>query len=338
MRLLVTGGAGFIGSNLVDLILRERADVEVAVLDLLTYAGNLANLGHAEEDPRFSFTRGDICDGPVVRKLMAGVDGVLHLAAESHVDRSIEEAAPFIRTNVLGTQVLLDAAREAGVSRFLQVSTDEVYGELPWVDPETGKDESGAPVPPPIPRFTEATSLNPRSPYSASKTAADLLVLSYHTTFDMDVVIARGSNNYGPRQYPEKLIPLMVTHALEGKPLPVYGDGLNVRDWIHVEDFCRGIMAAFEKGRPGEIYNFGGNAERTNLQVVRGILASLDADPDLLTFVEDRLGHDRRYAMDFAKARGELGWEPSREFEKGLAETVRWYLENQDWWPTVNSV
>ncbi len=324
MKVLLTGGAGFIGSNLVRHLLRERPKWEVTVLDLLTYAGNLANLEEVAGHPGYRFVRGDICAGSLVRELMEGQDAVLNLAAESHVDRSIQEAAPFIRTNVTGTHVLLDAAREAGVSRFLQVSTDEVYGELPWVDPEAS--------PPDAPRFTEETPLNPRSPYSASKAAADLLVLSYFTTHGADVVIARGSNNYGPRQHPEKLIPLMVTHALEGDPLPVYGDGLNVRDWIHVEDFCRGILAALEEGVAGHIYNFGGAAERTNLRVVTRILDALGLSEDLITFVGDRPGHDRRYAMDFSRASRELGWKPSRRFEEGLAETVRWYTENRGWW------
>lgn len=323
-RILLTGGAGFIGCNLVRHIFRERPGWEVTVLDLLTYAGNPANLEEVAGRPGYRFVLGDICAGSLVRELMEGTDAVLHLAAESHVDRSIQEAAPFIRTNVTGTHVLLDAAREARVDRFLQVSTDEVYGELPWTDP----DDSSAHAP----RFTEATPLNPRSPYSASKAAADLLALSYFTTHGTDVVIARGSNNYGPRQYPEKLIPLMVTHALEGRPLPVYGDGLNVRDWIHVEDFCRGILAALERGRPGEVYNFGGNAERTNLQVVTGILEALGLSTDLITFVTDRPGHDRRYAMDYSKAIRELGWEPAWRFQDGLPETVRWYVENRGWW------
>lgn len=324
MRILLTGGAGFIGSNLIRHILRERPDWEVTNLDLLTYAGRLENLGEMEHHPRHRFIRGDICDGDLVRRTMEGKDAVLNLAAESHVDRSIREAAPFIRTNVAGTHVLLDAAREIGVSRYLQVSTDEVYGELPWIDPE-------APPPHP-PRFTEASPINPRSPYSASKAAADLLVLSYHATHGLDVVIARGSNNYGPRQYPEKLIPLMVTQALGGQALPVYGDGLNVRDWIHVEDFSRGIVATLEKGRAGQAYNFGGDAERTNLQVVRGILRALSLSEELMTFVSDRPGHDRRYAMDFSKASEELGWAPIRGFEEGLAETVGWYVENRGWW------
>ena len=324
MKVLLTGGAGFIGSNLVRYILRERPGWDVTNLDLLTYAGNLANLDGLEDHPRHRFVRGDICHGGRVRELLAGTDAVLNLAAESHVDRSIEEAAPFIRTNVTGTHVLLDASREAGVSRYLQVSTDEVYGELPWVDPDA--------LPPARLKFTETTPLNPRSPYSASKAAADLLVLSYHTTHGMDVVIARGSNNFGPRQHPEKLIPLMVTHALEGRPLPVYGDGLNVRDWVHVDDFCRGIVVALEKGRAGEVYNFGGDAERTNLQVVRRILKGLSLPEELITFVEDRPGHDRRYAMDYSKATRELGWGPGRVFEEGLADTIRWYEANRGWW------
>ncbi len=317
MNILVTGGAGFIGSNLIRLLLAERRHVEVTNLDLLTYAGTLENLSDIQADPRYTFVRGDICDGALVRKLMAGKEAVLHLAAESHVDRSIADPNPFVRTNVLGTQRLLDEARDAGVSRFLLVSTDEVYGELPWMDPE-----NRTPV---RLRFTEASPLNPRSPYSASKAAGDLLALSYHTTFHLDVVVVRGSNNYGPRQHPEKLIPLMATLAMEGKKLPVYGDGLNVRDWIFVEDFCRGILAALEQGCAGEIYNFGGDSERTNLQVVRGILANLGRSEELISFVPDRPGHDRRYAMDFSKARRSLGWEPSRNFEEGLAETIRWY-------------
>jgi len=324
MRILLTGGAGFIGSNLVRFILRERPGWEVTNLDLLTYAGNLANLDGLGEEPAHRFVHGDICDGLLVRKLMAGADAVLNLAAESHVDRSIQEAAPFIRTNVLGTHVLLEAARDTGVARFLQVSTDEVYGELPWVDPEEDR--------PDRPRFTETTPLSPRSPYSASKAAADLLVLSYHATHGMDVVIARGSNNYGPRQHPEKLVPLMVTHALEGKPLPVYGDGMNVRDWMHVEDFSRGILAALEGGEGGRVYNFGGDTERTNLRLVKSILRALGVSEELITFVEDRPGHDRRYAMDFSLATRELGWRPARTLEGGLAETVRWYEANREWW------
>lgn len=320
MKILVTGGAGFIGSNLIRLLLAEDGGPEVTNLDLLTYAGSLENLREVQDHPRYTFVRGDICDGALVGEHMAGTDAVLHLAAESHVDRSISDPSPFVRTNVLGTQVLLDQAREAGVSRFLQVSTDEVYGELPWVDPEE-RDAFR-------PRFTEETPLNPRSPYSASKAGGDLLALSYHITFDMDVVVVRGSNNYGPRQHREKLIPLMTTFAMEGKRLPVYGDGLNVRDWLFVDDFCKGILAALERGRPGEVYNFGGNAEKTNLQVIGEVLANLGAPHDLVSFVPDRRGHDRRYAIDFSKAREKLGWMPTRRFQEALAETVRWYRGN----------
>ncbi len=319
MKLLITGGAGFIGSNLVRYFLEGYQDVEILNLDLLTYAGSLENLRDVEDDPRYTFVKGDICDGELVLGLMEGVDAVLNLAAESHVDRSISSDVAFVKTNVLGTRVLLAAALEKKVPRFLQVSTDEVYGELPWMDPDDPN--------PDRPRFTERTPLAPRSPYSATKAAADHLALAYFHTHGLDVVITRCSNNYGPYQYPEKLIPLMITHALEGKPLPVYGDGLNVRDWIHVEDHCRGLDAALRKGRAGEVYNFGGDAERTNLAVVKGILEALEADPGLLIFVEDRKGHDRRYAMDASKAKEELGWEPEETFEEGLAATVMWYRE-----------
>lgn len=322
LKLLITGGAGFIGSNLVRFLLRERADVEVVNLDLLTYAGSTANLEAIEEDPRYTFVHGDICDGPLVLEVMRGVDAVVNLAAESHVDRSIRHPAPFIRTNVVGTQVLLDAAWAEGVSRFVQISTDEVYGELPWVDPELND--------PLRSRFSENSPLHPRSPYSASKAAADLLVLSYFATYGMDVVIPRSSNNFGPNQYPEKLIPLMVGRALKGESLPVYGDGLHVRDWIAVEDFCSGILAALEKGRSGEVYNFGGDAERTNLQVIRTILRTLGASEGLIEFVADRPGHDRRYAMDFSKAKRELGWEPSADFEAELSRTVAWFRERPE--------
>ncbi len=318
MRLLVTGGAGFIGSNLIRYLLEEQSDVEVINLDLLTYAGNLDNLKDVEEDPRYRFVHGDICDDALVRELVAEVDAVLNLAAESHVDRSIAHDAPFVRTNVVGTHTLLSAVLAASDSpRFVQVSTDEVYGELPWRDPTQG-DAGG-------PRFTESTPLAPRSPYSATKAAGDMLALAYHRTHGLDVVITRFSNNYGPFQFPEKLIPLMVSNAVAGEPLPVYGDGLNVRDWIHVVDHCRGLDLALSKGRAGEVYNFGGDAERTNLQVVGAIIAHTGADPGLVTFVEDRLGHDRRYAVDSSKAKDELGWEVTVGFEEGLAETISWY-------------
>ena len=317
MRLLVTGGAGFIGSNLVRHLLRERSQIEVVNLDLLTYAGDVGNLEALRGERRHSFVQGDICDESLVRDLMKGAWAVVNLAAESHVDRSIENPSPFVRTNVLGTRVLLDAARETGVSRFLQVSTDEVYGELPWVDPDSEVPEK--------PLFTETTPLSPRSPYAASKAAADLLALAYATTYGQNVVIARGSNNYGPHQHQEKLIPRVITKAILRDPVPLYGDGLHIRDWIWVEDFCAGILAALEKGRPGEVYNFGGGMERTNLQVVQAILVALNAPDGLIEFVGDRPGHDRRYGMEFSKARDDLGWEPKADFRSRLNRTVEWY-------------
>ncbi len=329
MNILVTGGAGFIGSNLVRWLLANRPDVRVINLDALTYAGNLESLKDVEGDPRYMFVHGDICDAGIVAEAMQGVDVVLHLAAESHVDRSILADAPFVRTNVLGTQTLLAAALALEVGRFVHVSTDEVYGELPWRDPADGD--------PTAPKFTEDTPLAPRSPYSASKAASDLLALAYHTTHGMDVVVTRCSNNYGPYQFPEKLIPLMITHALEDRPLPVYGDGLYVRDWIQVTDHCRGIVAAAEQGRAGRVYNFGGDAERTNLTVVKAILRTLGKPEDRVEHVKDRKGHDRRYAIEFSRAETELGWCPSVTFEEGLADTVRWYLENETWWRRVKS-
>lgn len=319
MKLLVTGGAGFIGSNLVRFLLGRG--FEVVNLDALTYAGHLESLGALLEDSRHTFVEGDICDGALVRELMADVDQVLHLAAESHVDRSIESDQVFVRTNVMGTATLLSAAIDCGLSRFVHVSTDEVYGELPWVDPSEGDG----------PRFTEDTPLAPRSPYSATKAASDHLALAYHETHGLDVVVTRCSNNYGPYQYPEKLIPLMIDRARRGEPLPVYGDGLHVRDWIHVDDHCRAILTVAERGRAGRVYNFGGDAERTNLSVVRAILQALDAGEELIRYVDDRPGHDRRYAIDFSRARRELGWEPLLDFDRGLRETVAWYVSNTEW-------
>ncbi len=329
MNVLVTGGAGFIGSNLVRWLLANRPDVRVINLDALTYAGNLESLKDVERDPRYTFVHGDICDPGIVAEAMQGVDLVLHLAAESHVDRSILADAPFVRTNVLGTQTLLAAALALEVGRFVHVSTDEVYGELPWRDPSDGD--------PTAPKFTEDTPIAPRSPYSASKAASDLMALAYHTTHGMDVVVTRCSNNYGPYQFPEKLVPLMITHAMEDRALPVYGDGLYVRDWIQVMDHCRGIVAAAEQGRAGRVYNLGGDAERTNLTVVKGILRALGKPEDRVEHVKDRKGHDRRYAIEFSRAEAELGWRPSVTFEEGLADTVRWYLENETWWRRVRS-
>lgn len=330
MKLLVTGGAGFVGSNLVRHVLDHEPEVEILNLDLLTYAGNLDNLEGCDAHPRHSFVHGDICDSELVGDLAGEVDAIVHLAAESHVDRSIRSAAPFVRTNVVGTQTLLTAALAAGTSRFVQVSTDEVYGELPWRDPARPQAEE-------VLTFTEDTPLAPRSPYSASKAAADLLVLSHYTTYGMDVVVTRSSNNYGPRQFPEKLVALAITTALQGGDVPVYGDGLHVRDWLHVEDHCRGIVAALRRGRAGRVYNFGGEAERTNLQVVRGILERMDLPSDRLRFVADRSGHDRRYAIDISRVRGELGWAPRMDFEEGLEDTVRWYLDHRDWWRRIQT-
>ena len=340
MKLLVTGGAGFIGSNLVRYFLEEYEDVEVINLDLLTYAGNLDNLAGLEADPRYHFVHGDICDASLVGDLVREVDAVLNLAAESHVDRSIAHDTPFVRTNVNGTHTLLSAALAAPTSpRFVQVSTDEVYGELPWREPGA-HDPARRDADPPASDdelFTESTALAPRSPYSATKASGDLLALAYHRTHGLDVIVTRCSNNYGPYQFPEKLIPLMVCNAMKGEPLPVYGDGLNVRDWIHVRDHCHGLDAVLRKGRSGEAYNFGGDAERTNLQVVKAIIERIGADPGLVTFVEDRLGHDRRYAVDASKAKEELSWAPLVEFEEGLAETIRWYGQNETWLDRIES-
>ncbi|SHI89475.1 dTDP-glucose 4,6-dehydratase [Desulfofundulus thermosubterraneus] len=335
MKLLVTGGAGFIGSNFTRYILQACPGVSVINLDKLTYAGNLENLADLADHPRHAFIHGDICDRRLVGEIFSrGVDAVINFAAESHVDRSIVDASPFIETNVRGTQVLLDAAAEYWKDRFggraaagaeepvifIQVSTDEVYGSL---GPEG--------------RFTEGSPLKPSSPYSASKAAADLLALAYHRTYGLPVVITRCSNNYGPYQFPEKLIPLMITNALENQPLPVYGDGLNMRDWLHVEDHCRALELVLFRGKPGEVYNIGGHGERTNLEVVQAILKHLGKPESLIRFVKDRPGHDRRYAIDPSKITRELGWEPRHKFEEGLAATVEWYIINRSWWERIKS-
>ena len=320
MRVLVTGGAGFIGSNFVRLLLAERPSWSVTNLDALTYAGNLANLEDVASHPGYRFLKGDIAEPEAVARALAnGCDAVVHFAAESHVDRSIASAAPFVRTNVAGTLVLLEAARALGACRFVHVSTDEVYGSLtPQAAP-----------------FTERSPLDPTSPYAASKAASDHLVLAFARTHGMDALVTRCSNNYGPYQFPEKLIPLMITNALERLPLPVYGDGQQVRDWIHVEDHCRGVLAALEGGARGEVYNFGGNAERANLAIVQSIVRQLGAPASLVTHVADRPAHDRRYAMDASKAAATLDWAPRRTFEDGLADTVGWYTAHESWWRAV---
>ncbi len=322
MNVLVTGGCGFIGSNLVRLILAERPSWRVVNLDKLTYAGNAENLVGLAGNPRYRFVRGDICNGELVAEIFRSerIDVVMHLAAESHVDRSILAPSVFIETNVRGTQVLLEAARELGAKRFLHVSTDEVYGSLG-----------------PTGLFTEETPITPSSPYSASKASSDLLALAYAHTFQLPVVVTRCSNNYGPYQFPEKLIPLMIANALRDRPLPVYGDGMNVRDWIHVEDHCRGLLAALEQGQPGQVYNFGASSERHNIDIVKQVLRLLGKPESLIQYVKDRLGHDRRYAIDSTKAQRDLGWAPQKKFEEALGDTVRWYVENQPWWERVLS-
>lgn len=325
MRLLVTGGCGFIGTSFVRLVLAERPEAIVVNLDKLTYAGNPANLADISTEhggTRYHFVHGDIADISLIRTLLADhrIDAVVNFAAETHVDRSISDPAPFITTNVMGTQMLLQAAREAGIARFVHISTDEVYGTL-------GPDG----------RFSETTPLAPNSPYSASKAGADLLVRAFHETYGMDTVITRCSNNYGPYQFPEKLIPLMIRLARNNEPLPVYGDGLQVRDWIHVSDHCRGVLLALEKGKPGGVYNFGGAAERTNIDVVRTLLQLVGKPETLIRHVTDRPGHDRRYAMDFSVAASELGYAPRYDFERGLAETVAWYEANGAWLEAVMS-
>ncbi|MDY7991469.1 dTDP-glucose 4,6-dehydratase [Paenibacillus polymyxa] len=321
MKLLVTGGAGFIGSNFVLYMLKHHLDYEIVNIDALTYAGNLENLKSIENNPKHSFIKVDITDAQAIDQLMQqGIDVVVNFAAESHVDRSILEPEVFVKTNVLGTQVLLDAAKKYNVTKFVQVSTDEVYGSLG----ETGL-------------FTEETPLQPNSPYSASKAGGDLLVRAYHETFGLPVNITRCSNNYGPYQFPEKLIPLMISRALSDQQLPVYGDGLNIRDWLYVEDHCSAIDLVIHQGKLGEVYNIGGNNERTNVHIVKTVLEELGKPESLISYVQDRPGHDRRYGIDPTKTMNELGWKPKHSFETGIKETIRWYLDNEEWWTRIQS-
>ncbi|MHA7093093.1 dTDP-glucose 4,6-dehydratase [Priestia megaterium] len=322
MNILVTGGAGFIGSNFVRHMVETYPNYSIVNYDLLTYAGNLENLKDIESHENYTFVKGDINNRELVDHLVKyhNIDVIVNFAAESHVDRSITEPDIFIKSNVLGTQALLDVAKANNLKKYVQVSTDEVYGSLG----ETGY-------------FTEETPLDPNSPYSASKAGADMLVSAYHETFGMNVNITRCSNNYGPYHFPEKLIPLMVTNALEGKELPIYGDGKNVRDWLHVKDHCAAIDLVIHKGEPGEIYNVGGHNERTNNEIVHLIVEKLNAPKELIKFVEDRLGHDRRYAIDPTKLTTELGWKPKYTFDTGIVETIQWYLDNQDWWKNIKS-
>lgn len=321
MNVLVTGGAGFIGANFVHHLHRVEPKATIVTFDLLTYAGNLANLASLEGSSRHRFIRGDIADAAAVEELSRqGFDAVVHFAAESHVDRSIEDASAFVRTNVLGTHVLLDAARRHRIGRFVQVSTDEVYGSL-------GPEGS----------FHEESPLRPTSPYAASKAASDLIVQAYGRTHGLPVIVTRCSNNYGPYQFPEKVMPLFITNALDDKPLPLYGDGLNVRDWIYVEDHCAALHELLLRGRPGEVYNVGAGTELTNRALTTTILAELGKPETLIRYVTDRLGHDRRYAIDAGKLRRELGWAPRYAFAEQLAATVAWYRDNRPWWEAVRS-
>lgn len=314
MNLLVTGGAGFIGSCFIRHILNKYPQYRVINLDLLTYAGNKENLKDIETNPRYKFVHGNICDKKLVKELMSQVDVCINFAAESHVDRSITGPEIFVETNVMGTLTLLEAAKEFKIDRYVQISTDEVYGSLG----KTGY-------------FTEETPLAPNSPYSASKTGADMLVRSYFETYKMPVLITRCSNNYGPYQYPEKLLPLFISNILEDKQVPVYGDGMNIRDWLYVYDHCSAIDAVFHKGKEGEVYNIGGNNEKANIEITKLLLSELGKTESLIKYVEDRLGHDRRYAIDSSKIQNELGWSPSVTFEEGIKLTIDWYLNNRDW-------
>ena len=325
MNLIVTGGAGFIGANFVYYELRTHPEDRIVCYDVLTYAGNIATLDEAKRSPNFTFVRGDIADRAAVYALFEREkpDVVINFAAESHVDRSIENPEIFLQTNIIGTSILLDACRKYGITRYHQVSTDEVYGDLPLDHPDLF--------------FTEETPLHTSSPYSSSKAGADLLVQAYARTYGIPVSISRCSNNYGAFQFPEKLIPLMIIRALRGEKLPVYGDGLNVRDWLHVDDHCAAIDAIVRRGDAGEIYNVGGHNERSNIDVVRTILRLLGKEEELISYVEDRKGHDRRYAIDPAKIGRDLGWQPETSFEDGIRSTIRWYEEHQEWWEDIVS-
>ena len=325
MKVLVTGGAGFIGGNFVHHMVNKYPDYQIVNLDLLTYAGNLETLKPVEDKPNYKFVKGDIADEAFIMDLFEKekFDVVVNFAAESHVDRSIEDPGIFVQTNVMGTRVLLDASRKFGVKRYHQVSTDEVYGDLPLDRPDLF--------------FTENTPIHTSSPYSASKASADLFVLAYHRTFGTPVTVSRCSNNYGPYHFPEKLIPLMISRALADEELPVYGNGENVRDWLHVSDHCEAIDLIIHKGKVGEVYNIGGHNERTNLQVVQTILKALDKPESLIKYVKDRPGHDRRYAIDPTKIETELGWKPKYNFDTVIAQTIQGYLDNEDWWKHIIS-
>lgn len=325
MTIIVTGGAGFIGSNFIFYQLKHNPDDRIVCLDKLTYAGNLSTLASVMDKPNFRFVRADICDREAVNRLFeeAKPDIIVNFAAESHVDRSIEDPGVFLCTNILGTQVLMDACRKYGIGRYHQVSTDEVYGDLPLDRPDLF--------------FTEETPIHTSSPYSASKASADLLVLAYHRTFGLPVTISRCSNNYGPYHFPEKLIPLMIANCLNDKPLPVYGKGENVRDWLYVEDHCKAIDLIIRKGRVGEVYNIGGHNEMKNIDIVKLICKALDKPESLITYVTDRKGHDMRYAIDPTKIHNELGWLPETKFADGIQKTIRWYLDNRDWWEEIIS-
>ena len=323
MKFLVTGGAGFIGGNFAHYMVNTYPEDQIVVLDLLTYAGNLETLEPIMNKPNFKFVKGDIRDREFIDQLFAEekFDMVVNFAAETHVDRSVEDPEVFITTNIIGTQVLMDACRKYGIQRYHQVSTDEVYGDLPLDRPDLF--------------FTEETPIHTSSPYSAAKAGADLLVQAYHRTFKLPVTISRCSNNYGPYHFPEKLIPLMISRALADESLPVYGDGMNVRDWLHVYDHCTAIDLILRKGRDGEVYNIGGHNEKTNLEVVKTILAALNKPESLIHFVKDRPGHDLRYAMDPTKIESELGWKPKYTFETGIPQTIDWYLTHREWWEHI---